>query len=499
MTISPRQALAILWLAACGSSAAAPAGAPPAAPSSTAARAPATCADAVANMIQISGRRAADGVAPDRREAWVERMAAATRASCDEDRWPPDLLQCLSDAADRVALDACAARLSPEATAAFQRRMHPILAELVDEIAETRAAPPERELPTEGPIKVGLFAALSGADAGTSIERGVRLAVEQRNAAGGVRGRPIELVTADTRSARDRVSDVVTGLVTDDTVVALLADVSTPAALAGARVAQQYGVPMIAPAATGAGFTQVGDMIFRATFADDFQGEAAATFARTRLGAARAALLVPAANPYAQALAAGFRDAFVAQGGALATEQTYVDGDSDTSLVFAAIRDSRADVVYLPGHYRDAAALVAKARKARVKAPFLGGDAWDSTELTRLGGKAIEGAYYTNHFAADEPRAEVTAFVKRYRAAHKAAPDALAALAYDAAQMLFAAMDRASALDGATLAAAIAATRDFPGVTGTLSIDAARNARKPAVVVHIKRGAPRFAASIPPT
>ncbi len=132
--------------------------------------------------------------------------------------------------------------------------------------------------------------------------------------------------------------------------------------------------------------------------------------------------------------------------------------------------------------------------------PLLGGDGWDSAKLAEIGGDAIEGSYYSNHYSLEETRPEVQNFVTKYKAKYGAIPDGLAALGYDAALVLFDAMDRAPSLDGKDLADAIAATKNFPGVTGKITIDANRNAEKSAVIVQIKDGKPHYVATIaPPT
>jgi branched-chain amino acid transport system substrate-binding protein len=185
-------------------------------------------------------------------------------------------------------------------------------------------------------------------------------------------------------------------------------------------------------------------------------------------------------------------------GGTITTDQAYTGGDQDFSAQITTIRGTGPDVIYAPGYYTDAGNIALQARKLGVDTPLLGGDGWDSSQLAAIGGSAIEGAYYTNHYAPDEPRPEVKNFVERYRAAHGQVPDGLAALGYDAARILFDAMKRAPSLAGKDLAAAIAATKDFPGVTGRITIDANRNAQKPAVVVQVKGGVPVSVASIAP-
>jgi branched-chain amino acid transport system substrate-binding protein len=257
---------------------------------------------------------------------------------------------------------------------------------------------------------------------------------------------------------------------------------------------------MISPSSTNPQVTQIGDMIFRVCFLDDFQGWAGAKFARDHLKAQTAAVLYDQAQAYSKGLNDYFSKAFGELGGKIAATQAYSGGDQDFSAQLTTIRAANPDVIYLPGYYTDVANVILQARKLGIKAPFLGGDGWDSSQLAAIGGQAVEGSYFTNHYSPDEERPVVQEFVKKYNADYGATPDGLAALGYDAAKLLFDAMARAEALDGPSLAKAIAASKDFQGVTGVFSIDPKRDAKKPAVVVVVKNGKPAYVTTIaPPT
>jgi branched-chain amino acid transport system substrate-binding protein len=354
--------------------------------------------------------------------------------------------------------------------------------------------------PGTGAIKVGHYGSMTGSEAtfGISTDNGIKLAIKERNAAGGVKGRQIELVTLDTASKAAEAGTVVTRLINNEKVVAVLGEVASSASLAGGRVAQQYGVPMISPSSTNVRVTQLGDMIFRVCFIDSFQGYVAAKFARENLKADKIAILYDQAQAYSQGLAGDFEKAFVELGGTITTKQAYTGGDTDVSAQLQSIKDTAPQAVFLPGYYTEAGNFLRQARKLGIKAPFIGGDGWDSTKLTEIGGDAVEGSYYSNHYSADEQRPEVQSFVSKYKADYGEVPDGLAALGYDSARILFDAMERAPSLGGKDLAAAIGATKDFAGVTGKISIDADRNATKAAVVLEIKGGKPVFAASVAP-
>jgi branched-chain amino acid transport system substrate-binding protein len=350
-----------------------------------------------------------------------------------------------------------------------------------------------------GPIVIGHFASLTGSEAtfGVSTDHGVILALEERNAAGGVKGRKLEVKTLDDASKSSEAGNVVQRLISEDHVVALLGEVASGSSLAGGKVAQQFGVPMISPSSTNKKVTEGRDMVSRVCFLDEFQGYVVAKFAKDQK-LDKVAVLFDQAAPYSKGLAETFKSEFEGLKGTITTSQAYTAGDADVSAQLQSIKTSGAQAVFLPGYYTDAGNIVNQARKLGITVPFLGGDGWDSSKLAEIGGAAIEGSYYSNHYSFDEARPEVQEFVTKFQKRWNETPDGLAALGYDAARVLFAAMDRAPSLGGKDLAAAIAATKDFPGVTGKITLDANRDAQKQAVVVQMRGGKPRYVATVVP-
>ncbi|MCX5745702.1 MAG: ABC transporter substrate-binding protein [Proteobacteria bacterium] len=349
-------------------------------------------------------------------------------------------------------------------------------------------------------ILIGHYASLTGAEStfGISTDQGVILALEERNAAGGVKGRKLKLKTLDDASKSTDAANVVQRLISEDHVVALIGEVASGSSLAGGKIAQQYGVPMISPSSTNRKVTEGRDMVSRVCFLDEFQGYVVAKFAKDNKWT-KAATLFDQASPYSKGLAESFTTEFTALGGTVATSQAYTAGDVSVSAQLQQIKTSGAEAVFLPGYYTDVGNIIVQARKIGLTVPFLGGDGWDSSKLAQIGGEAIEGSYYSNHYSFDEARPEVAEFVTKYKARWKGeVPDGLAALGYDAARVMFDAMARAPSLGGKELAAAIAATKDFAGVTGKITLDANRDAQKKAVVVQMKGGQPHFVASIGP-
>jgi branched-chain amino acid transport system substrate-binding protein len=353
-------------------------------------------------------------------------------------------------------------------------------------------------------IVIGHYGSLTGPEAtfGRSTDNGIKLAVEEANKAGGVMfggtKQLVRLVSDDTEGKPEKAGPVVTKLITKDGVVALLGEVASSVSLAGADVAQPMGVPMITPSSTNPAVTAKGDNIFRVCFIDPFQGAACAKFARENLKVTKAAVLFDQAAAYSVGLNEEFVKAFKAAGGEIVSQLTYNKGDSDFNAQLTKIRETKPELLFIPGYYTDVANIARQSRKLGMTMPLLGGDGWDSADLAKNAGADIEGSYYSNHYAADQPTPVIQDFVTKYKAQYGEVPDGLAALGYDAAKILFDAMGRAKTNSKKDLRDAIAATKDFVGVTGTITLNDKRDAVKPAVIVQMKGGKPVYAAAVNP-
>lgn len=350
-------------------------------------------------------------------------------------------------------------------------------------------------------ILVGHYASMTGKEAtfGQSTDNGLRLAIDEINAAGGINGKKIEIITYDTKGESAEAGKAVTRLITQDKVVAVIGEVASGLSIAGGAVCQQYQVPMISPSSTNPRVTMGRDFVFRVCFIDPFQGFVVAKFARENLKAASAAILYDQSAPYSKGLRDEFKKNFEKMGGKVVADQAYNAGDQDFSAQLATIRSGSPDVIFVPGYYTEAGNIAIQARKLGITVPLLGGDGWDSEQLAKIGGEAIEGCYYSNHYAPDQPSDEVKAFVEKYKKAFNGqTPDGLAALGYDAGLILADALKRSKSLSGKDLRDAIAATQNFKAVTGTIGIDSNRNATKAAVVVQMKGGKPQFVAKVEP-
>jgi branched-chain amino acid transport system substrate-binding protein len=356
-------------------------------------------------------------------------------------------------------------------------------------------------LPAAEPIKVGEIASLTGKEAafGQSSHKGTVLAVEQLNAAGGVLGRPVELLSEDNQSKAGESATVARKLLSREKVVALLGEVASSRSLEMAPIAQRAKIPMISPSSTNPKVTEVGDYVFRVCFIDPFQGTVMAKFAKETLKARRVAVLTSVSSAYSVGLAKYFKERFVADGGEIALEQKFAEGDKDFKAQLTAIRAAGVDAVFVPGYYTEAALISRQARELGLALPLFGGDGWEAPQLIEIGGKAVEGTYYSTHYSPEDTAPAVQAFVAAFRARWNGeTPDAMAALGYDSALVLADAIKRADGTEGPALRDALAATKGFAGVTGTTNIDPARNASKSAVIVTIKDGRFKFVQSVAP-
>ncbi len=345
-----------------------------------------------------------------------------------------------------------------------------------------------------GDIKVGVYGDLTGQTSsfGQSTINGIRLAVDEINAAGGVNGRKITLVSEDDQGRPEQATTVVQKLINQDKVIALLGEVASTNSLAAAPVAQAAKIPMITPSSTNPKVTEVGDYISRVCFIDPFQGSTMAKFATKTLNAKTAAILGDVNSDYSKGLTQFFKQEFTKTGGQVVTEEAYTQNDPDFKAQLTKIRNLKPDVIYIPGYYGQVGIIARQARELGMNMPLLGGDGWDSPELWKLGGESLKNAYISNHYSAENPAPEIQNFVKTYQAKYNAVPDSLAALAYDAAKVLADAIKRAGGTDSTKLKDAINSTKDFKGVTGVITLDASRNAVKPAVVLALDPAASKF-------
>jgi len=351
------------------------------------------------------------------------------------------------------------------------------------------------------PIKVGEFASLTGKEAafGQSSHKGTLLAIEEINAAGGLQGQKLELIIEDNQSKSGESATIVKKLISRDKVVAILGEVASSRSLEAAPIAQQARIPMISPSSTNPKVTEIGSYIFRVCFIDPFQGVVMAKFAKNTLAIHKVALLTSVSSAYSVGLARYFKEQFAQDGGNVALEQKYSEGDKDFKAQLTAIKAAGIEGIFVPGYYTEAALICKQAKDLGINVPIFGGDGWEAPQLVTIGGAAVEGSYYSTHYSPENQSPAVAAFLAKFKQRfNNEVPDAMAALGYDSAMVLADAIQRAGTTEGPKLREALAATRNYPGITGNTTLDAHRNASKAAVVITVKNGQFKFIESVAP-
>ncbi|KFA90296.1 ABC transporter substrate-binding protein [Archangium violaceum] len=350
-------------------------------------------------------------------------------------------------------------------------------------------------------ILLGQVGSLTGSEAtfGVSARNGIAMAVAEANAAGGVKGKKLEVRVYDSQGRPEEAAQAATRLISHDKVSVILGEAASTNSMAMAEKAQAAGVPMITPTSTNPAVTRRGDYIFRVCFIDPFQGFVMAKFARENLKLNRVAVLQDNKSDYSVGLTGVFSRKFSEMGGAIVANESYSKGDTDFRAQITAFKQARPEALFVPGYYTDVGLIARQARELGLSVPLLGGDGWESDKLFELGGAALEGSYYSNHYSVDNPDARVQEFIAKYKATHGGAlPDSVAALAYDAAKLAIDAMKRAPDLSRASIRDAIAATKDFPGVGGTINLDKNRDAVKEAVILQVEGGKTKFITTVKP-
>ncbi len=350
-------------------------------------------------------------------------------------------------------------------------------------------------------IIIGEFASLTGKEAtfGISSNEGTKLAIEEINASGGVLGKPIKLLTEDNQSKAGEPANVVNKLISKDGAVAILGEVASSRSLEAAPICQQNGIPMVSPASTNPKVTETGDFIFRVCFIDPFQGTVMANFATNTLKAKKVAIFTDVKSDYSKGLAKFFKEGIAKNGGQVVAELDFNGGDKDFKAQLTAIKSAGPDAIFVPGYYTDVALIAIQAKQLGLNVPLCGGDGWESQTLLDIGKDAVEGHYFSTHYAADAATPKVAAFVEAYKKRYNGkTPDAMAALGYDSAMILVDAIKRAGSTDGKAIRDALAATKDYDAVTGKISIDSNRDASKSAVILQVKDGKFKYVDTVAP-
>ena len=359
--------------------------------------------------------------------------------------------------------------------------------------------------PTEQVVNLGGIFPMTGGSAtfGSSCKNGVAMAVEEFNTAGGatVNGvkTTINSVIEDDTGSPEVGASAAQKLINQDKVIGIIGAVMSKVSLAVAPIAQAAGVPMISPTSTNAGVTLIGDYIFRACFIDSFQGTVMANYVWNTLKLKTAAVLYDNGNDYNKGLAEFFKAGFEKLGGKVVAFEAFTDEATtvDYKAQLTNIKAANPEFLYLPNYYGSVALQLKQAREMGLNVPAGGGDGWDSADLVKIGGAAVEGGVFSNHFSKDDPSPKTQTFVKAYTAKYGAAPDSFAALAYDATGLFLDAFKTAGSIKGSDIRDAMKNT-SFVGISGTYKFDENRDPIKAAVILQIKNGQQTFLMTVNP-
>ncbi|WP_442891427.1 ABC transporter substrate-binding protein [Dendrosporobacter sp. 1207_IL3150] len=356
-------------------------------------------------------------------------------------------------------------------------------------------------------IKLGANLEMTGNNAtfGQSASNGAKLAIKEVNAKGGVLGKQLSLVVADNKSEAAEAANAMQKLITQDKVAAVIAPIASSSVIAGAQVNMDNKVLAISPTASNPKVTvdpntgKVRDYLFRAAFIDPFQGSVMANFATKTLTAKKAALYIDNSSDYAKGLGQFFKETFVKNGGTIVAEEAYLAKDTDFKATLTKLKAANPDVIFVPGYYQEVGMIIKQGRELGLNAPFLGGDGWDSAKLPEIaGGQALNNTYFANHYSPDDNSPAIKSFVEAYKKEYGQTPDAFAALAYDATMMVIESIKRANSPDPVKIKDELAKTKDYPAVSGIITLNATHDAVKSAVIIEMKDGKQTFKEKINP-
>jgi branched-chain amino acid transport system substrate-binding protein len=337
-------------------------------------------------------------------------------------------------------------------------------------------------------IKVGMFGPLSGpvATYGQSVKEAVQLAEKEINAKGGINGKQVKVFFEDDQANPNQAVNAFNKLVDGEKVNAIIGGVTSGATAAVAQKATQRKIPMLTPTATEPTITKVGgDYMYRSCYLDSFQGQTMAKYAATDLGKKTAAVLYNVGDDYSKGIAESFKKEFEAQGGTIVEFMSYNKDDKDFNAQLTKIKGSNPEVLMLPDYYNVVGVIAKQAKGLGINSQLLGVDGWDSSDLFKIGGDAIKGGLFINHYFQGDEAKQVQDFVAAYDKEYGKKPDALAALGYDAANMMFKALGDAKSTDGAKVKEALSKL-SVDGVTGKIGFDQDRNAVKGASILKVE-------------
>mgnify|MGYP001064109687 CR=1 FL=1 len=349
-------------------------------------------------------------------------------------------------------------------------------------------------------VKIGLITPITGdiKTFGESTKNSFYIALEEYSKKGKYNIKPI---IADDKNDPTEGTNAALKLITQDKVLAIIGPLTSKVAIPVSEIVNSNKIPMITGTATNPKVT-VSDgkrkkYVFRACFIDPFQGQVAANFALKDLKAETAAVLYDVGNDYSKGLAEFFKKTFE-KGGKIVAFESYQKDDVDFSALITKIAIKKPDVIFIPDYYNKVALIAKQIREKGLKSTLLGGDGWDSPDLLKIGGDAVVGSYYTNHYSPDRKDPVAEAFINKYKQKHGNVPDALGALAYDATMILLNALDRAAKPTPEEILKEIEKTKNHKGVTGTITFNKDGDAVKSTVILKVEKTGPKYVTTVNP-
>ncbi|TQR15415.1 ABC transporter substrate-binding protein [Psychrobacillus soli] len=355
-------------------------------------------------------------------------------------------------------------------------------------------------------IKIGVNLELSGpvASYGSSQNDGFNLAVEEINAAGGIDGKQVKLVTVDNKSDAAESTNAAIKLTSQDNVAAIIGPATSGNSVAQVQIANDSKTPMITPSGTSPNVTvadngSVNEFAFRTSFIDPFQGTVAANFAANELKVKTAAVYADNASDYAKGLAASFIKDFEAAGGTIVQQESYVAKDTDFRSTLTRIKGANPEFIFIPGYYEEVGLIVKQARELGITVPLMGADGWDSPTIVDLAGaEALNNTFIINHYSAEDPDGKAKEFADKFNEKFGKAPNSFNALGYDTVYLLKDAIERAGSTDGTKIKEALEATDDLDLVTGLYSVDEQHHPVKSATILEFVDGKQVFNTKVNP-
>ena len=354
-------------------------------------------------------------------------------------------------------------------------------------------------------IRIGLIIPITGdvKTFGESVRNSVLLAVNETNMKGGINGHQIKIISADDKNDPTEAANAGSKLINQDKVKFIIGSVASKSSIPLSEICQQSKVVMITPTSTNPKVTVRDDgtrkdYVFRACFNDEFQGIVLAKLAIEYLKVKKAAVLYDKTNDYSTGFAEFFKENFNKNGGTVSVFLAYSKDDVDFSALLTKVKADKPDVLFLPDYYTKVGLITKKAREIGITATFLGGDGWDSPDMVKIAGDAINGGYFTNHYSPQDPRPEVQEWVSKYEAKYGQKPDALGTLGYDAANLLIEAMRSAGSEKPEAVRDALVKMSNFPTVSGNITFDAFGNPVKSAVILQYQNGEQQYVTQVQP-